>query len=224
MQLLSSVHYRRNFDNALWDGTQMIFGDGSGNAFRVGAFTALDIVAHEWTHGVTHATAGLQYHRQPGALNESFSDVFGTLVRQRVLGQAVDQADWLIGPGITGPALGGVALRSMRAPGTAHNKDDQPDNMADYANLPDNSLNDWGGVHVNSGIPNRAFYLAATSLGGQAWDHVGPIWYEALTRTLQGNSQFSDCRDATVAAAAHQFGASSPEQQAVGDAWSAVGV
>ena len=96
LPLRASVHYGRDYDNAFWDGTQMVFGDGDGKIF--GRFTAsLDVIGHELAHGVTEHTAGLMYQGQPGALNESMSDVFGSLVKQRKLGHSADAADWLIG-------------------------------------------------------------------------------------------------------------------------------
>jgi Zn-dependent metalloprotease len=121
MRLDSTVHFREDpaepFDNALWDGTQMIYGDGDSQAFD--RFTkCIDIVGHELTHGVTQFEAGLAYHGQTGALNESISDVFGTLVKQWKKKQTVDKADWLIGAGLFTKNINGVALRSMKAPGT----------------------------------------------------------------------------------------------------------
>ena len=224
MALVSSVHYSNRFDNAFWNGGQMVYGDGSGQLFEVGGLTkALDVIGHELTHGVTQFTAGLEYSKQAGALNESISDVFGSLVKQYHLKQTAAKADWLIGAGTLVPALG-KALRSMSKPGTAYNGDNQPDNMANYVDLPDDGdpRNDSGGVHINSGIPNRAFYLAATALGGHAWEKAGPIWYGALTEHLQPDSQFADAAQATVEVAGKLFGAA--EVAAVRDAWKGVGI
>ena len=168
MRLDSTVHYSQQYDNAFWDGSQMIYGDGDGELFN--RFTLdLDVIGHELTHGVTQNTAALEYSGQPGALNESISDVFGTMVKQWRLGQSVDQADWLIGAGLFTTAVQGVALRSMKDPGSAYDdpqigKDPQPKFMKDFVNTTD----DNGGVHINSGIPNYAFYLAATAIGGNA--------------------------------------------------------
>ena len=164
------MHYGRGYDNAFWDGTQMVFGDGDGTVFN--RFTiAVDVIGHELTHGVTEHTAALVYQGQSGALNESISDVFGSLVKQQALGQDAAAADWLIGAGLFTAQVKGVALRSMKAPGTAYDdpqlgKDPQPATMADYVETTD----DNGGVHLNSGIPNHAFYLAATAIGGHAWE------------------------------------------------------
>jgi Zn-dependent metalloprotease len=207
LELVSSVHYGVRFENALWNGTQMIYGDGGGRLFLEGSLTrALDIMAHELTHGVTQYTADLEYRKQSGALNEHFSDVFGSLVKQWTLGQTAQQADWLIGAGVLVPRLG-RALRSMADPGTAWEGDRQPGTMSGYIDLPDDNRpeNDNGGVHINSGIPNRAFALAATRLGGHAWERAGRIWYLALTERLHATAQFADAAQATVAIAGELF-------------------
>ena len=227
LELVSSVHFETDYDNAFWDGSQMVYGDGDGQMFKRGGFTeCLDVIAHELTHGVTQFTAGLRYRAQSGALNESFSDVFGSLVRQRSLGQTADQADWLIGEGIMGPELPGEALRSLKAPGTAFKFDNQPADMAHYVNLPDDGdpRHDNGGVHINSGIPNHAFYLAATGIGGNAWEKAGAIWYTTLTTRLNENSDFQAAADATVAVSGELYGAGGTEQQAVRAAWVRVGI
>jgi Zn-dependent metalloprotease len=223
-RLDSSVHYSQQYDNAFWDGRQMIYGDGDGELFN--RFTiSLDVIGHELTHGVTQYTAALEYSGQPGALNESMSDVFGSMVKQWKLGQSVDQADWLIGAGLLTPQVKGVALRSMKDPGSAYDdpqlgKDPQPKFMKDYVNTTD----DNGGVHINSGIPNYAFYLAAAAIGGNSWEKTGKIWYETLTKRLTPTSNFQAAADGTVSAAGDLFGASSAEQKAVTDAWTKVGI
>ncbi|MBB5642841.1 M4 family metallopeptidase [Cryobacterium roopkundense] len=224
MELISSVHYGVGFDNAFWDGSQMVYGDGSGRIFQAGGLTrAIDVIAHELTHGVTEFTAGLVYSKQSGALNESFSDVFGSLVKQYNLKQTAADATWLIGEGILVPTLG-LALRSMQSPGTAFAGDHQPGHMDNYVDLPDdnNPANDNGGVHVNSGIPNHAFYLAAIALGGSAWEKAGKIWYNALTTKLGPNTQFVEAAQFTIDSAGELFGAA--EQAAVRSAWTEVGV
>jgi Zn-dependent metalloprotease len=227
MRLDGYVHYEDEFNNAFWDGRRMIFGDGDNRRFT--DFTkSLDVIAHELTHGVTEFTAGLTYHNQPGALNESMSDVFGSLVKQWSLGQTADQADWLIGAEVFTPDVDADALRSMKAPGTAYDneefgRDPQPDHMSRFASLPDTRLGDWGGVHINSGIPNKAFYLTATTLGGHAWDAPGHIWYEAL-RASNVDTQFQEFADTTYAKADQLYGAASAEQQAVAAAWRDVGI
>src|SRR4051795_136080 len=171
LPLLGLVHYGENYDNAFWDNAgHMFFGDGDGTLLTQ-TTAGIDVIGHELTHGVTQHEANLVYSGQSGALNESISDVFGIQVKQRALGQDVKQADWLIGADIVGPELK-PALRSMKDPGTAHPHDDQPADMDSYV--------DGGDVHTNSGIPNRAFYVVATTLGGNSWDAAGPIWYDTL--------------------------------------------
>ena len=227
LELISSVHFGTDFDNAFWNGSQMVYGDGSGRLFMKGSMTRdVDVIGHEMTHGVTQFTAGLVYRKQSGALNESMSDVFGSLVKQYSQKQSAEEADWLIGAGILGPALKGKALRSMKEPGTAFERDRQPGNMKDYVDLPDDNdpRNDNGGVHVNSGIPNHAFYLAAVGIGGNAWEKAGKIWYAALTQKLQPDAQFRDAADATVQAASEMFGSGGSEESAVKRAWQEVGV
>ena len=221
-RLEASVHYREKFDNAFWDGQQMVFGDGDGVIFE--RFTrSLDVIGHELTHGVTQYEANLAYAGQSGALNEHMSDVFGSLVKQMALGQTADRADWLIGAGLFTAKVKGVALRSMKAPGTAYNdprigKDPQPAHMKDYVDTAD----DNGGVHINSGIPNRAFCLAALAFGGQAWLKAGRVWYLALTDALKQRSDFRDAAVATTAVAGREFGTDGAE--AVRAAWKTVGV
>jgi Zn-dependent metalloprotease len=222
MRLDAVVHYAHQFNNAFWNGAQMIFGDGDGAAF-IGFTKAVDVIGHELTHGVTEFTCNLDYHFQSGALNESMSDVFGSLVKQYALQQTAASADWLIGNGILGPAIHGIALRSMKAPGTAFEGDDQPATMAGYFETPDTDRGDWGGVHRNSGIPNHAFFLVATSLGGHAWDDAGHIWYDTLL-ALNATSNFQDCANLSFSLAGIRFGSGSQQQKAVGEAWTQVGV
>ena len=225
LALDGTVHYGRNYDNAFWDGSRMVFGDGDGVLFN--RFTAsVDVIGHELTHGITEKTAGLAYEGQSGALNESISDVFGSLVKQRALGQDAASADWLIGAGLFTPSVHGEALRSMKAPGTAYDdprigKDPQPATMSGYVDTTD----DNGGVHLNSGIPNHAFYLAATGIGGNAWEGAGRVWYDVLTGgKLPSDADFATFAAATVAAAGTRFGVGSREQAAVAKAWQDVEV
>jgi len=225
MPLDATVHYDQDYDNAFWDGTQMVFGDGDGELFN--RFTiSLDVIGHELTHGVTEKEAGLAYFNQSGALNESISDVFGSLVKQHLLGQTADQADWLIGAELLTAKVKGVALRSMKAPGTAYDdpvlgKDPQPGHMDDFVR----TNQDNGGVHINSGIPNRAFYLAAIALGGNAWDRAGQIWYNALLDpNTRANTDFAGFARVTIDVAMRLHGSGSAEVTAVTKAWSAVGV
>ncbi|HMT96789.1 MAG TPA: M4 family metallopeptidase [Ferruginibacter sp.] len=224
MVIQQSIHYRENprktFANAMWDGTQMIFGDGDGITF--GSFTGdLDIIAHELTHGVIDYEANLTYKNQSGALNESFADVFGILVKQWANNTSARKSNWLIGDKIL---LGKkYALRSMKAPGTAYKNhpelgdDPQPAVMSNYIKMTD----DDGGVHYNSGIPNHAFYVAAYEMAGNAWEKAGAIWYAALTdkKALKKSATFKDARKATIAKAKSLFGAGSKEVKAVTKGW-----
>jgi Zn-dependent metalloprotease len=203
----------------------MVFGDGDGDIFN--RFTlSLDVVGHELTHGVVGDEAQLQYFYQPGALNESLSDVFGSLVKQHLLKQTADKADWLIGAGLFTKRIKGVALRSMKAPGTAFDdpllgKDPQPAHMKNFVR----TFDDNGGVHINSGIPNHAFYLAATQIGGYAWEKAGRIWYEALRDSkLRPNSGFTTFAKLTLRNTTRLYGATSAETKAVREAWKEVGV
>ncbi|MBW4654236.1 MAG: M4 family metallopeptidase [Kaiparowitsia implicata GSE-PSE-MK54-09C] len=188
MDLVINVHFGVDFMNAFWDGKEMTFGDGDGEIFSNFA-NSLDVVAHELAHGVTQYTANLEYQSQSGALNEHFSDVFGMAIKQHVNENNAGDADWLIGHEIMGPALYGEALRSMKYPGTAYDneflgKDPQPAHMKDYYAGPEDNQ----GVHINSGIPNRAFYLTALEIGT---DQATLIWYHALNK-LWPTANFAD--------------------------------
>ena len=227
MRLDGYVHRGVDYNNAFWDGQQMVFGDGDGVIFS--DFTgSLDVIAHELTHGVTEYTAGFEYHNQSGALNESMSDVMGCLVKQWTMRQTAEQADWRIGSEIFTPDVHTDALRSLQAPGTAYDnetfgKDPQPDHMDRYVQLPDTDEGDNGGVHINSGIPNHAFYLTAMAIGGHAWEAPGHIWYESL-RASTSITEFQEFADTTAAKAGQLYGIGSNEQGAVRDAWDQVGI
>jgi Zn-dependent metalloprotease len=225
LPLDATVHFGVGYNNAFWNSQQMVFGDGDGRLFN--RFTiALDVIGHELTHGVTEDEAQLAYLFQPGALNESASDVFGSLVKQHRRNQTAKDADWLIGEGLLAPGVQGVALRSMKAPGTAYDdpvlgKDPQPAHLNDFVHTYD----DNGGVHINSGIPNHAFYLAATRMGGYAWEKAGRIWYETLRDPrLRTNSGFKRFATLTAANAARLFGSGGVEHTIVVSAWKDVGV
>jgi Zn-dependent metalloprotease len=224
MKLDSTVHYGEDYNNAFWNGTQMVYGDGDGDIFQ--RFTkCIDVIGHELTHGVTQYEAALEYEGQSGALNESLSDVFGSLVKQFSLKQKVEKADWLIGKGLFAKKVNGIALRSMKAPGTAYDdpiigKDPQPGHMKNYVD----TTSDNGGVHINSGIPNRAFYLAAIELGGYAWEKAGRVWYIALTERLRERSDFQNAADIISEVAGTVYGKNSVEQKAVINAWKGVGL
>ena len=224
MPINASVHYGTRFDNAMWNGEQMVYGDGDGKLFN--RFTVdVDVIGHELTHGVTQYTAQLQYSGQTGALNEHISDAFGIMVKQYKLGLSAKQSDWLIGAGLLAKGVRGKAIRSMAAPGTAYDdprlgRDPQPARMHDYVVTTD----DGGGIHINSGIPNRAFYLAAIAIGGNTWSVLGQVWYQTLKARLAPDALFRDFAHATVVTAGDLFSVGGTVQRAVAKAWAAVGL
>ena len=226
LPLNGTVHYGVNYDNAFWDGQRMNFGDGDQVTFN--RFTvAVDIMGHELTHGVTQHESNLIYWGQTGALNESISDVFGSLVKQFHNNEAANQADWIIGEGLLAGGINGVGIRSMKAPGTAYDdpamggKDPQPAHMKDYVY----TFQDNAGVHINSGIPNYAFYLTAVSMGGNAWEKAGSIWYQScISPFMKPTMRFQPFAQLTVSTAQQLFGPGSAEVGAVQNAWNAVGI
>lgn len=225
MPLIASVHYGQDYDNAFFDGRLMVFGDGDDEVFT-GFTGSLSIIGHELSHGVISHTADLEYRGQPGTLNEHCADVFGALTEQHDSGQDAEDATWLIGAGIFTPEVTGKALRSMLAPGTAYDddvlgKDPQPDHMDRFVT----TESDNGGVHLNSGIPNRAFALAATSLGGPAWETVGQVWFAVLTGSeITTGTDFAGFAALTIAEAVAAFGEGSDVHDALVQSWGAVGV
>lgn len=221
MKYVSTVNYGQNYENAFWNGSQMTYGrPGPSSPFQT--FVLLDIAGHEITHGITEMEAAVQYRGQSGALNESLSDVFGALIKQYAKGQKAVEADWLVGDGIWKPEIKGRALRDMLNPGTAYNdpavgKDPQPAHMKDYYK----TRSDNGGVHYNSGIPNRAFALFAKDVGGYAWEGPGHIWFGAR-RAAGSNPSFAQFAFHTIEQARAQgFGEHVPKLQ---KAWESVGV
>lgn len=223
MGLDATVHFGHAYNNAFWNGERMVFGDGDQELFN--RFTiSIDIIGHELGHGVIEDEARLNYFNQAGALNESLADVSGSLVKQQLLKQTAAEADWLIGAGLFTKNVNGIALRSMKEPGTAYNdpllgKDPQPAHMDNYVR----TYEDNGGVHINSGIPNKAFYIAATHIGGRSATGAGRVWYEALRDSrMRPNSGFSRFAKLTVDHAARLLGTQA--EKAVRDAWMQVGI
>ncbi len=219
MTLMSSIHYGVRYDNAFWNGTQMTYGDGDGQVFT--DFTKSDdVIGHELTHGVTQFTAGLDYSDEPGALNESISDAFGAMFHQWRNKQTVVEADWLIGPGVLGPlaiAKGYNCLRNMAEPGSKQCLSPQPSSYTDYVA--------GGDPHVNSGIPNHAFYLAAAGVGGRSWEKTGKVWYAALTSPdADPSMNFSKFAALTRSAARSLFPGDHDVYRGVDDAWTRVGI
>ena len=223
LPLVSSVHVGQRLNNAFWTGDQMAYGDGDGQVF-VRFTRSLDVVAHELTHGVITYTADLVYQDESGALNEHFADVFGILTRQWHTATDVRSADWLIGKDIMGPQTQARGLRTFKAEKAFENDpyfgtDPQPKHVREQYR----GNNDNGGVHINSGIPNHAFFLFALALGGNAWERAGGVWYESLL-SLPREAQFSDMVLATEKTAVEQHGNGSPVHQALMAAWRAVGL
>jgi Zn-dependent metalloprotease len=210
--ITSTVHYSSNYNNAFWNGSQMVYGDGDGSTFI--ALVSLDIAAHELTHAVTERTAGLIYQNESGALNESVSDIFAVMV---------DRDDWLVGEDSYTPGTSGDALRYMNNPPLG----DQPDRYADrYTGTGDN-----GGVHINSGIPNKVAYLMAAggTHYGQAVTSIGrakteAIWYRALTSYFTQSTNFAAARSGVLQATADLYGTSGTEYATVQNAWASVGI
>lgn len=223
LPLVSSVHVGSGYNNAFWNGSQMAYGDGDGTLFQ--KFTEISVVGHELSHGVVQYSGGLTYQNESGALNESFADVFGALVTQHRNRQRPYRASWLIGEGILTPGIKGVALRSMEAPGTAYDDpllgvDPQPFHMDDYVV----TSSDNGGVHLNSGIPNHAFYLLANYLRVPAWQKAGMIWYETMQQINDPYCTFNRWADKTVEVARSLYGTGSREAMFTRRAWKLVGI
>jgi Zn-dependent metalloprotease len=225
LKMIQSVHYDQNYANAFWDGKQMAYGDGDGKIFA--SFTYdLDVTGHELTHGVIQYECDLEYRDQSGAINESLADVFGIMIKQRALNQDVKTSNWLIGENIL---IGDkYAIRSLKAPGTAYvnhpilGTDPQPSHMTKYQNDP----NDDGGVHLNSGILNHAFYIASYDVGGFAWEKVGRVWYNVMCNPLllKSNANFRDFKKATAKESLRLFGPRNTVTLAIRNAWKNVGV
>ncbi|KAJ3497261.1 hypothetical protein NLG97_g2039 [Lecanicillium saksenae] len=212
-KVISSVHFGKSYENAFWDPSvrQMVFGDGGD---FLNNFTAsIDVIGHELTHAITEHTSPLDYQGQPGALNEHISDVFGIMVKQMVQNEKADAADWLIGEDCLLPGIKGLALRSMKEPGTAYNdprfgKDPQVANMKDFKQM----YEDNGGVHIFSGIPNKAFYLVAIAFGGYSWEKAGQIWWKTMNSgQIPARCTFLQFADVTVDIAEKEFKAGKVE-------------
>jgi len=224
MRIISTVHHRRNYANAFWDGTQMAYGDGDGQLF-LPMTNSLSVIGHELSHGIVQFSGGLIYQDQSGALNESFADVFGALSVQFARKQNVSDASWLVGDGLFTNAVNGDGLRSLKRPGNAYDdpvlgKDPQPYHMDFYVV----TANDNGGVHINSGIPNHAFYLYAQYLGGFAWEKAGNVWYQALQELANPHATFFDWALQTLKTAEQLFGSGSREANYLRCAWRLVGI
>lgn len=241
MIMVSSVHYGSNYNNAFWNGSQMVYGDGDGTTTFRELSGGLDVVAHELTHGVTDFTSNLIYENESGALNEAFSDMIGNSVEYYAAANNRDSAatpDWYIGEDVYLGTTAVAGFRNMADP----REDGDPDHYSErYTGTDDN-----GGVHSNSGIPNHAYYLLiiggknagcdATGSGGHTHTadcdvtvtdigvaQAEQIFYKAFT-SLPADASMGNARAATEAAAEALYGATSIEKASTSAAWQAVGV
>jgi hypothetical protein len=222
--LITTIHYGSGYDNLFWSGKQIVVGDGDGRIFRIGAFMTAGALSIPVTHAVDYARINLAYAGQSGALESSFADIVSVLIEQWQKRQSAEDASWLVSAGALVSAKA-VALRSLKAPGTAYV--DEPTlgrdrQVSDVKHLYTGG-DDNGGVHINSGIPSKAFYEVAIRLKGYAWERPAHIWYKAYEK-LKTNSTFQDLADATLAVAAESYGTQSEEQAAVRAAWGTVGI
>ncbi|HEQ1857515.1 TPA: M4 family metallopeptidase [Providencia alcalifaciens] len=203
------IHYDKNYSNAFWNSQAIFFGDGDGTVFGP-FYNDIDIIAHELAHGYISSQADFDYVDQSGALNESVADVLGIMTKQYVQKQTATQSNWLLGENLFIDKRKGPALRSMKEPGTAYyftksNNDPQVGHMDQYRDLP--RYVDNGGVHINSGIPNKAFYLLATRLGGYSWEIAGKIWVAAVSDpSVSNTATFIEFAQATIRSAKNLFG------------------
>jgi Zn-dependent metalloprotease len=231
LPLNGSVHFKLSsapagYNNAFWDGNknQMVFGDGDHIVFDY-LTDSLDVIAHELSHGFVQYSSPLEYFSQSGALNESCADIFGCMVEQWHMRQTADDADWILGQTLFPVAFTGSALRTLKADKAYTDDpvlgtDPQPKHMRDLYT----GGADGRGVHINSGIPNHAFYLAAKSLGGNSWERAGKVWYKTMTSgKIPSNCDFATFAAVTVEIAGKEF-ADASVKNAIRDAWAKVGV
>ena len=223
MKINSFTHYDYNYNNAFWDGYEMIYGDGDGEKFTY-LSGDLDIVGHEMTHGVIDYTAALDYHNQSGALNESMADVFGVLIATYDKYDVAnggswnfERADWVVGDDVYTPNIKGDALRSLSSPTIYY----QPEHMDNYEYLLDTEEEDWGGVHINSGIPNKAAYNIASVIG---MDKTARIYYRALNNYMTPNTDFEQARSCIVQSAKDLYEGDQKVIDAVKNGFDLVGI
>jgi len=228
MRIDASVHYGFGFANAMWTGEQMVVGDGDGRHTHNIA-GSLGIIGHELSHALSQhlIKGGLgvvlaadqppQLEGEAGALNESFSDICASMIKQWHAGQDVHQADWLLGEDILAEHAG-HAVRSLKDPGNPKLTWPEDDQIKDYKRFKPSQE-----PHTASGVGNHAFYLAATELGGRSWESLGLVWLKGYQK-LQARSTYVDAARATADAAAEVHGKDSKPHQAVRAAWKAVNV
>ena len=219
MTLMSSVHYGVNFNNAMWNGSQMVYGDGDSKIF-VDFTKGNDVIGHELTHGVTQHTLQLGYSGDAGGLNESLSDCFGSMFRQWSANQTVNKADWLIGHDILGPqakAKGLTCLRIMANPADKSCLAPQPTKYSQITPGMD--------PHYSSGPPNLAFCVAARVAGGKSWETVGQVWYAVMTGSGSiPNMTMKDFANRTRQMAGQLFKGNATVIGAVDKGWKTIGI
>jgi Zn-dependent metalloprotease len=219
MTMISSVHYGEGYNNAFWNGSQMTYGDGDGAIF-IDFSKGDDVIGHELTHGVTQHSLQLTYVNEPGGLNESLSDCFGSMFRQWSANQNVNDADWLIGADIMGPTAqqrGLTCLRDMAEPDADHCLSPQPTKFSQFKTGMD--------PHISSGIPNLAFTTICKAVGGNSWDKVGKIWYKSLTGFgPTPNMKMKAFANRTRSVAADLFAGDTAVANAVDAGWQKVGL
>ena len=224
MAIQSNVHFSQNFANAFWDGTSMTYGDGDGIQLKL-TTKGYDVIVHELTHGVTETESGLEYHDQPGALNESLSDIFAAFGEHVSFPHATN--NWWIGEKVAGILLG-TKLRDMADPASVPLAA-QPDHMTKY----NTTTEDNGGVHINSGIPNNAAYLMTMGgtnktsgivvSNGIGWEKAEQLWYRVSTEYLGATSDFKAAAQATLTSAT-DLALTESNKATIECAWIAVGV
>lgn len=219
MTMMSSVHYGKKYNNAMWNGLQMIYGDGDGELF-VDFTLGIDVIGHELAHGITQYTLQLEYDDEPGGLNESLSDCVGSMFRQWRLKQDANSADWLIGSDIIGPATrerGYTCLRDMAEPDGKHCLAPQPTRHEE--------LKPGQDPHNTSGPPNLAFSTACKQLGGNSWETIGKVWYHVMTTAgMVPRMSMKQFATHTRDAATELFGKESAAEAAVDAGWKKVGL
>ena len=219
MTMMSSIHFGSNYNNAMWNGSQMLYGDGDGHIF-IDFTNGNDVIGHELTHGVTQHSLQLNYSGDAGGLNESISDCFGSMFRQWEKKQDVKAADWLIGHDIMGPtakAKGFTCLRDMANPAATHCLAPQPTQYSQITPGMD--------PHYSSGPPNLAFCTTCKTLGGKSWEKIGQVWYHSLTAFgPTPNMKMKPFADRTRQVAHSMYSGTPAVAAAVDHGWKQVGL
>jgi Zn-dependent metalloprotease len=219
MTMVSSIHFGSKFNNAMWNGSQMVYGDGDDSIF-IDFTRGSDVVGHELAHGVTQFSLRLDYSEEAGGLNESLSDCFGSMFQQWERSQDVEAADWLIGHDILGPvakARGFTCLRDMADPAAKHCLAPQPAQYSQIAPGMD--------PHLSSGPPNLAFHTACMALGGRSWERIGRVWYQAVTAFGSApHMRMKSFADRTRQVAHTTYGTAPAVAAAVDRGWKQVGL